>query len=95
MTVRLRLKALDNIWGKVNIFPQLLRKGNIVLIEKRVLIRKYNLDIDNYNKYHVVGLVLSDVEESYHDNVFYKKMYKMLILNNIVNVDRYDIKEKI
>ena len=94
----------NNIWDCLNYFPINLIKGNLIKVSKRILKEKYNIQkIEDVG--YSIGIILSSVKSVLSDKwidksefpesvAFYnKKMYKVFILNRIVDVYRIDIEE--
>ena len=77
------------VWDILNALP-VLKKGDLVLIQTKIL-RSYNLTELNSSHPHEVGVLLSE----YFLNDFCEKMYKVWILNRIIQIRHKDIQEKI
>ena len=87
------------LWKILNNYPSLndLKKGKLILVKTRILKSVYVLDIDDQLEYQV-GLLLSsgadpDSLQDVFNNMYAKKMYKVLICGSILVMFREDISE--
>ena len=83
----------DNLSDFLNKHLINLRSGNLVIVSGDTLKSKYNIDTNDEN---CIGVLLSNAFTiDSNKNIYYSKMYKIFILDNIINIRQSDIKEKL
>ena len=87
------LKELDSLFDFLNKHLISLKPGDMITICGDVLRTKYDvITSENF----CVGLLLSSgFNIDRYKNIYYTKMYKVLILDKIILVKQSDIQEKI
>lgn len=95
-------QVLDRTWKILNEYPSLtqLKQGKLILVKTRIIKSVYGLEIDD-NRPYQVGILLSNAlepkskqtQDTFFNNVYHKKMYKVLICGIILLLFRQDISE--